>query len=299
MRVLISGSSGFIGSALVSHLTSTGHSVTRLVRSASNAEDGSVTWDPDEGNLESRDVDGFDAAIHLGGENMTSRRWSRTQKDRIHNSRIDSTRLLTDALQAASNPPSVFLCASASGYYGDRGDQLLTEDVESGTDFLANSTVAWERATDSIANAGIRVSNLRFGLVLSASGGLLDRMLPIFRLGLGGRLASGRQHMSWISRQDVVRAIEHILTNTSISGPVNISTPNPVTNSEFTKTLGIAVRRPALFWVPELALRITQGEVTDAVLASVRMQPSVLTGSGFEYDHPDLQTALKWALNDR
>ena len=299
MRVLISGSSGFIGSALVAHLRWAGHSVTRLVRSDSNADDGFASWDPARGRIQSSDLDGFDAAIHLGGENVTARRWSQAQKDRIHNSRIDSTKLLTDALQALPNPPSVFLCASASGYYGDRGDQLLTEEVEPGTGFLANSTVAWERATDSIAGAGVRVCNLRFGLVLSASGGLLDRLLPIFRLGVGGRLASGRQYMSWISRRDAVRAIEHVLTNGSISGPVNVSSPNPVTNTEFTAALGRAVRRPAMFWVPEFALRITQGEVTDAVLASVRMGPTVLTNSGFEYHHPDLKSALEWALNDR
>lgn len=299
MRVLISGSSGFIGSALVAHLRSAGHSVIRLVRPASNAEDSSVSWDPEQGDIKSQELEGFDAAIHLGGESVTSQRWSQAHKDRIHNSRIDSTRLLTQALQAVPNPPSVFLCASASGYYGDQGDRLLTENVEPGTDFLAHSTVAWERATDSIAGAGVRVCNLRFGLALSASGGLLDRLLPIFRLGLGGRLASGRQYMSWISRRDAVRAIEHVLTNDSISGPVNISSPNAATNIEFTAALGKAVRRPALFWVPKLALRITQGGVTEAVLASVRMQPTVLTGSGFEYDHPDLKSALEWALSDR
>ena len=298
MRVLISGSSGFIGSALVTHLRSAGHSVIRLVRSASDAEDGSVNWDPEQGRIQSSELDGFDAAIHLGGENVTARRWSQAHKDRIHSSRIDSARLLTEALQSLPNPPSVFLCASASGYYGDQGDQLLNEKAQPGTDFLANSTVAWERATDSMSGAGVRVCNLRFGLVLSASGGLLDRLLPIFRLGLGGRLASGRQYMSWISRLDVVRAIEHILTNDSISGPVNVSSPDPATNTEFTAALGKAVRRPALFWVPEFALRITQGEVTDAVLASVRMQPTALASSGFEYDHPDLKSALDWALND-
>jgi uncharacterized protein (TIGR01777 family) len=299
MRVLISGSSGFIGSALVSHLRSSGHSVVRLVRSSTTAEDAALVWNPANGTIDSSGLDGFDAAIHLGGENVTSRRWSASQKDLIHNSRIDSTRLLADALQSVPNPPSVFLCASASGFYGDRGDKLLTESDESGNDFLANSTRAWERATDGIANAGIRVANLRFGLALSASGGLLDRLVPIFRLGLGGRLASGRQYMSWISRLDVVRAVEHILSDDSISGPVNVSSPNAVSNSEFTAALGKALRRPAFFFVPEIALRITQGEVTDAVLASVRMQPDVLINSGFEFDHPDLKSALDWALKDR
>jgi uncharacterized protein (TIGR01777 family) len=299
MRVLISGSSGFIGSALVSHLRSSGYSVVRLVRSTTPAEDGALGWDPANGTIDSSRLDGFDAAIHLGGENMTSRRWSPTQKELIHNSRINSTRLLADALKSVPNPPSVFLCASASGFYGDRGDRLLTESDGPGTDFLSNSTLAWERATDGIANAGIRVCNFRFGLALSASGGLLDRLVPIFRFGLGGRLASGRQYMSWISKQDGVRAIEHVLSDNSISGPVNMSSPNPVSNIDFTAALGKALRRPAFFFVPEIALRITQGEVTDAVLASVRMQPDVLINSGFEFDHPDLKSALDWALKDR
>jgi len=299
MRILISGSSGFIGSALVPHLRSSGHSVVRLVRSSVPAVNGALGWDPENGSIDSSELDGFDAAIHLGGENMTSRRWSPAQKDLIHNSRIDSTTLLADALQSVPNPPSVFLCASASGFYGDRGDKLLTESDGPGNDFLANSTRAWEHATDGIANAGIRVVNLRFGLALSASGGLLDRLVPIFRFGLGGRLASGRQYMSWISRQDVVRAVEHILSDDTISGPINVSSPSPVSNNEFTSALGKALRRPAFFFVPEIALRITQGEVTDAVLASVRMQPDVLINSGFEFDHPDLKSALDWALKDR
>jgi uncharacterized protein (TIGR01777 family) len=269
------------------------------VRSSAAAEYGAIGWDPANGTIDSSELDGFDAAIHLGGENMTSRRWSPAQKNLIHNSRIDSTTLLADALQSVPNPPSIFLCASASGFYGDRGDKLLTESDEPGNDFLANSTRAWERATDGIANAGIRVANLRFGLALSASGGLLDRLVPIFRFGLGGRLASGRQYMSWISRQDVVRAIDHILSDDSISGPVNVSSPNPVSNNEFTAALGKTLHRPAFFFVPEIALRITQGEVTDAVLASVRMQPDVLINSGFKFDHPDLKSALDWALKDR
>ncbi|MDP6453408.1 MAG: TIGR01777 family oxidoreductase [SAR202 cluster bacterium] len=299
MRVLISGSSGFIGSPLVRHLRASGHTVTRLVRSTSTGEDSSITWDPERGEINTADLGGFDAAIHLGGENMANRRWSQAQKDRIHNSRIDSARILTEALLASPNPPSIFICASASGYYGDRGDEVLTEESEPGTDFLSGSTVAWERATDGIASAGVRVCNLRFGLVLGASGGVLQRLLPIFRLGLGGRLSSGRQYTSWISRRDVVRAIDHVMVNGSISGPVNVSSPVPVTNSEFTSALAKAVRRPALFIVPRLALRIMQGEVTDAVLSSVRMQPSILTNSGFEFDHPDIASALAWALNDR
>ena len=298
MRVLISGSSGFIGSALVSHLESTGHDVKRLARSRSGVNESSVFWDPERGELDPANLNGFDAVIHLGGESMTSHRWSQAQKDRIHNSRVNSTELLARAFQTATDPPSVFLCASASGFYGDRGDEVLTEGSEPGNDFLSDSTFAWERATDDIASAGVQVCNLRFGLILGQSGGVLARLLPIFRLGFGGRLASGRQYVSWISRRDTVRAIEHILTNDSMSGPVIVSSPNPVTNTEFTSTLGKAVRRPAFFRVPKLALKITQGEVTDVVLASVRMQPSVLTESGFVFDHADLATALAWALND-
>ena len=247
MRVLISGSSGFIGSALVSHLESTGHDVTRLARSRSGVNESSVFWDPERGELDPANLNGFDAVIHLGGESMTSHRWSQAQKDRIQNSRVNSTELLARAFQTATDPPSVFLCASASGFYGDRGDQVLTEGSEPGNDFLSDSTFAWERATDDIASAGVQVCNLRFGLILGQSGGVLARLLPIFRLGFGGRLASGRQYISWISCRDTVRAIEHILKNDSMSGPVIVSSPDPVTNTEFTSTLGKAVRRPAFF----------------------------------------------------
>ena len=265
---------------------------------SSGVNESSVLWDPEHGELDPANLNGFDAVIHLGGESMTSHRWSQAQKDRIHNSRVNSTELLARAFQTATDPPSVFLCASASGFYGDRGDQVLTEGSKPGNDFLSDSTFAWERATDDIVSAGVQVCNLRFGLILGQSGGVLARLLPIFRVGFGGRLASGRQYISWISCRDTVRAIKHILKNDSMSGSVIVSSPDPVTNTEFTSTLGKAVRRPAFFRVPKLALKITQGEVTNVVLASVRMQPSVLTESGFVFDHADLATALAWALND-
>jgi len=191
------------------------------------------------------------------------------------------------------------LSASAIGYYGDRGDQVLRESDGPGEDFLAVSTHEWERTTDGLASAGIRVAQLRSGLVLSASGGILARLLPIFRLGFGGRLASGNQYMSWISRLDLVRTVEHILSTGAIEGPVNASSTKPVTNADFSRELGRVLHRPALFRVPRLALRLTQGQVAETVLASVRMEPEKLNSSGFRFTHPDLKSALAWALTDR
>jgi uncharacterized protein (TIGR01777 family) len=236
--------------------------------------------------------------IHLGGEGMMSHRWSRPQKDRIHNSRVKSAELLACAFQTATDPPSVFVCTSASGLYGDSGDQVLTEGSEARNHFGSDSTFVWGRTTDDIASAGVQVCNVRFGLILGQSGGVLARLLPIFRLGFGGRLASVRQYISWVSRRDTVRAIEHILKDDSMSGPVIVSSPKPVTNAESTSTLGKAVRRPVFFRVPKFALKITHGEVTDVVLASVPMHPSVPTESGFVFDHADLAIVLSWALND-
>ena len=226
-----------------------------------------------------------------------SHRWSRPQKDRIHNSRVNSAELLACAFQTATDPPSVFVCTSVSGLYGNCGDQVLTEGSEARNHFCSDSTFAWGRTTDDIASAGVQVCNVRFGLILGQSGGVLARLLPIFLLGFGGRLASGRQYISWISRRDTVRTIEHILKDDSRSGPVIVSSPNLVTNAEFTSTLGKAVRRLDIFRVPKLALKITQGELTDVVLSSVRMQPSVPTESGFVFDHADLAIVLAWALN--
>jgi uncharacterized protein (TIGR01777 family) len=299
MRVLVTGSTGFIGGALVPYLRENGHTVVRLARPTSSVTEQVARWDPESQTIDSRDLEGFDAVVHLAGENISRRRWSSAQKARIRDSRVEGTALLCDALAGLDARPDVFLCASALGYYGDRGDRILRESEGPGTDFLAVATHEWERTTHDLAAAGIRVAQLRSGLVLSESGGILARLLPVFRLGLGGRLASGRQYMSWISRLDLVRVVEHILSSPEIEGPVNASSPNPVTNAEFSRVLGRALHRPTLFRVPELALKIMQGQVTETVLASVRMEPEKLKSSGFRFSHPDLRSALTWALADR
>ena len=299
MRVLISGSSGLIGTALVRRLEASGHSVTRLARPGSAHASDSVEWDPAAGVLDTRGLEGFDAAIHLSGENVASRRWSDEQKARIRDSRIRSTELLANALASLDSPPGALACASATGYYGDRGDEILAEDAAPGSDFLAGVSVEWENATAPASEAGIRVANMRISVVLSAAGGMVATVGPIFGLGLGGRLGSGGQYLSWISREDIIRAIEWILEREDLSGPVNLCSPNPVTNMEFTRTMGSLLGRPTLFPVPRFALRVTQGEMADMLLASVRAVPEKLSASGFEFRHPRMEEALGWALADR
>ena len=298
MRVLVSGSTGLIGSALVRSLESGGHDVRRLLRPQSRTSANGIMWDPAAGSLDPRWIEGFDAVVHLSGENIANRRWSAAQMARIRDSRIGSTTLLAETLASLDSPPSVFACASAGGYYGDRGDVLLDEDAAVGTGFMATSTKEWEDATGPAASAGIRVATLRIGVVLTAAGGMLSRVLPIFKLGLGGRLGSGSQYMSWLTRSDVVDATVWTLEHEDVSGPVNVSTPNPVTNSEFTRALGRALRRPAVLAVPAFALRLAQGDLAEVVTSSARMDPARLRESGFKFGHPEIDGALEWALRE-
>ena len=297
-RTLISGSTGLIGRALVSRLESSGHEVVRLVRPTSRRGVTGIIWDPAAGLLDSSELEGFDAVIHLAGENIANRRWSEEQKQRIRDSRVVGTDLLATALSSLNSPPSIFACASAGGYYGDRGDEILTDSATHGTDFLAQATREWEKATATASEAGIRVVSMRISVVLTAAGGMLKRVLPIFKLGLGGRLGSGSQYMSWITRKDLIDAILWVMENDELSGGVNISSPNPVTNAEFTRALGIEVGKPAIFSVPRLALRIAQGDLSDVVLSSLRMEPERLVESGFEFTHPEIEGALRWAARD-
>ena len=296
MRTLISGSTGLIGTALTRRLEASGHQIVRLTRPGSNRP--GVAWDPEAGTIDRSGLEGFDAVVHLAGENIADRRWSARQKTRIRDSRVGGTALLANALAGLTDKPAVLASASAAGYFGDRGDELLSDDSAVGSGFLATTTRDWEEASAPAAEAGIRVVNMRIGIVLSASGGMLKRVLPIFKLGLGGRLGSGSQYMSWITRSDLVDAIVWVLEHERLSGALNVGSPNPVTNAEFTRTLAGILGRPALFAAPEIALRITQGEVTDAALASVRMGAPKLMVSGFEFRHPDLEGALRWAVTD-
>ena len=297
-RTLISGSTGLIGRALVDRLESSSHEVVRLIRPTSRRGVTGLTWDPAEGLLDPQELEGFDAIIHLAGENVANRRWSEEQKQRIRDSRVVGTSLLANALAGLNSPPTVFACASAGGYYGDRGGEILTDSATPGTDFLAQATREWEEATAPASEAGIRVVNLRISVVLTAAGGMLKRVLPIFKLGLGGRLGSGSQFMSWITREDVINAILWVMENDDMSGGVNISSPNPVTNAEFTRALGRELGRPAVFSVPRFALRVAQGDLSDVVLSSLRMAPERLVESGFELRHPEIEGALQWAVGD-
>jgi uncharacterized protein (TIGR01777 family) len=289
-RILISGASGLIGTALIPHLESHGYEVTRLVRRESKSNE--LHWEPAH-PIPASLVTGYDAVIHLSGESITGR-WTATRKTRIRDSRVVSTRNLSEALAKTTDPPKTFLCASATGYYGSRGDEVLTEESSPGTGFLPEVCQEWESATAPAANAGIRTINLRTGLVLSKNGGPLKEMLLPFRLGLGGKIGSGRQWWSWIHIEDWLAAAHHVLQNDSVRGPVNMVSPNPVTNAEFTKTLAKILKRPAIFAIPAFAARLALGELSDeALLASARVEPMKLLQSGFQFKFLDLRSTLE------
>ena len=295
MNVLVSGSTGFIGSSLVPYLVSEGHDVTRLVRRDLGSAEPEVHWDPAAGTIESSALEGIDGVVHLAGESAVGR-WTARKKARILESRANGTGLLCRALADLDPPPRVLICASGLDYYGDRGDALVSEDAGPGSGFLAEVTDAWEAATKPATDAGIRVVRARLGMVVGKGGGALARMLPPFRLGLGGRFGGGRQHVSWVSLTDVVRVVHHVLVTDSLDGPVNVSTTMPVTNGEFARTLGRVLSRPAVLPVPAFGLRLALGEMASMVLASVRLDPSKLVGSGFEFRYPELEGALRAEL---
>lgn len=301
-RVLISGASGLIGSALVPSIESHGHEVSRLVRRPAQLPN-EIQWNPAQ-EMHPDLVSGFDAVIHLSGESVAGR-WTEAKKIRIRESRIVSTQIVSQALASAELKPAVFLCASAIGYYGDRGNEVLNEGSPPGVGFLPEVCREWEAATQAASGAGIRTVNLRFGLVLAREGGALKQILLPFRLGLGGRIGSGRQWWSWIHIADAVSAIHHILCGrdterrasspgTRLSGPVNVVSPNPVTNTEFTETLAHVLKRPAILPVPAFAARLAFGDLADeGVLASARVKPAKLADSGFEFQFPELGSAVR------
>jgi uncharacterized protein (TIGR01777 family) len=299
MRVLVSGSHGLIGGALVRTLRTSGHEVGRIVRGGTKppAGPGDVSWDVEAGTVDTRAMEGADALVHLAGPSL-ARRWSGAYKARLRDSRVDGTTQVAIALAQMDRPPPVMVCASAIGFYGDRGDEELTEESEPGTGFLAELVQAWEAATAPAGKAGIRVVHLRSGIVLSAEGGALGKQLPLFKLGLGGQLGPGRQYVSWMSLADEVDAILHAITNDSVRGPLNATAPNPVTNAEFTRVLGAAVGRPTLLRVPSAALSVAFGPemARETVLISQRVRPTRLEATGFEFAHPQLPGALDAAL---
>jgi uncharacterized protein (TIGR01777 family) len=297
MKILVSGSTGMVGSALVPFLTSGGHEVARLVRSTPSADRGDVAWNPSQGTIDAAGLADVDAVVHLAGENIAAGRWNAKQKARIRDSRVDGTKLLCETLAAMDNPPKTLVCASAIGFYGDRGDDVLDEDSDPGSSFLCDVCREWEAACEPARQCGIRVVKLRIGVILSPAGGALAKMLLPFKLGAGGIVGNGRQYWSWISLDDVVGAIHHALTNDDVSGPVNGVAPNPVTNREFTKSLGSVLRRPTIFPMPAFAARLALGEMADELLlASTRVEPKRLLETGFEFRHADLTTALKHVL---
>jgi uncharacterized protein (TIGR01777 family) len=293
-RVLVSGSSGLLGSALVSSLTTSSYQVTHLVRgSASGANQ--IAWNPAQ-PLSPESVSGFDAVVHLAGESVVGR-WTAAKKTSIRDSRVQGTRNLAQALAKATQPPGVLISASAVGYYGDRGEQVLREDSPPGEGFLAGVCREWESAAEPATQAGIRTAQIRIGVVLSAAGGALQKMLPPFRLGLGGNMGSGRQWWSWIDVEDLVGAVHHIMKTESLRGPVNMVAPTPVKNSEFTKTLASVLSRPAIFPMPAFAARLAFGQMADELLlASQRVEPAQLLASGYVFQRPDLRQSLEAIL---
>ena len=293
MKVAVTGSSGFIGTALVAALRADGHEVTRLVRAAPAAPD-EIAWNPRAigGGLDPGSLDGVAAVVHLAAAGAADKRWTPGYQAEIRNSRVRGTRALASALAAMAAPPRVLLSGSAIGWYGDTGGREVTEADPAGSGFLADVVRDWEAAAEGAVRAGIRVVTLRSGLVLSPRGGMLGRMLPLFRLGLGGRIGSGRQVMSWIGLSEWVAIARFLLGRDDISGPVNLTTPSPVTNAEFTSALAAAVHRPAVMVAPAPALKLALGGVSSDILSSARVLPRRLLDEGYQFRHPAIAGAL-------
>lgn len=296
MKIVVSGSTGLIGSALQEALTRRDHTVVPLVRRRPTTGEPVIAWDPEHGSIDRAAFEGVDAVVHLAGENVFGR-WSPAKKHRIRDSRVLGTRLLADALAGLQRPPATLLAASAIGYYGDRGDEELSEQSAPGEDFLAHVSRDWEAATAPATRAGIRVVNMRFGVVLTAQHGALAKMLPAFRIGLGGPIGSGSQYVSWIALDDVIGAIVHVLEHGDLVGPVNMTAPVPVSSREFARTLGKVLGRPAVVTVPAFALRMAFGAEGAAMLQSgQRVLPTRLLASGFQFARPALEPALRSLL---
>lgn len=292
MKVLVGGATGLVGGVLIDHLTASRIEILRLSRSPAPAGEPTVQWDPSAGLLPAAQLEGVDAVVHLAGESIAGR-WNADKKRLIRSSRVDGTRLLSETLAGLTRRPEVLVCASAVGYYGERGDEVCTEQSPPGEGFLAVVALEWEAATAAAREAGIRVVNLRMGVVLSPKGGALATMMRPFGLGLGGRVGSGRQYMSWVTLDDLVRIIDHIIHRDELHGAVNAVAPQAVTNTEFTKALGRALRRPTLLPLPAFVVRLVLGEMGETLLlSSTRVDPAVLRESGYEFVHPTLAEAL-------
>jgi len=298
ITIAVTGATGLIGSSLVQRLSAHGHTIRRFVHSPGDAQPGDVVWDAERGALPPGALDGVEAVVNLAGAPI-AKRWTDERKQDIRASRVTGTEQLARAIAAMHEKPRVLVNASAVGYYGDRGDEVLTESSAPGRDFLAGVCVDWERATTPAADAGVRVVLVRTGVVLSKDGGALAKMLPPFKLGMGGPMGSGEQWMSWIALEDHLHAVEHCLFVDRVRGAVNLVAPNPVRNSHFTTTLGRVLARPALIPVPAIALTLMYGEMArQTILASQRVLPDALAASGFDFRHPTLEGAIRAALGE-
>jgi len=296
MRIVVTGASGLIGRDLRTLLAAEGHETFTMVRRRTSRAD-EIQWDPATSSIDAKQLVGVDAVVHLAGASVAGGRWTQARKKEIIDSRVSGTRLLCETIAGMTRRPRVLVAASAIGFYGNRGQETLTEDSPSGAGFLANVTRAWEAATLPARDAGIRVVNLRIGIVLSSKGGALARMVLPFRLGLGGVLGNGRQMMSWISLEDVVRAIDHAIATDTLAGPVNAVAPNAVDNHTFTKTLGRVLGRPTMLPVPATLIKLVFGEMgEELLLSSASVRPTRLQTSSFSFIHPDLESALRAAL---
>lgn len=296
MKIAVTGATGLVGQALSSRLESRGDEVAAITRSPRKESD--IGWSPSAGELDEESLRGFDAVVHLAGENIASGLWTQEKKRRIKESRINSTELLARKLAAIDSPPPVLVCASAIGFYGDRGNEVLTETSSVGTGFLADTCIAWEQAADPARQAGIRVVHGRLGLVTTPKGGALQKMLTPFKLGVGGVVGSGEQYMSWIGLDDLVSAFVHAIDQSDLNGPVNFTAPNPVTNREFTRTLAQQLNRPAIFRIPTFVVRTGLGSMgEELLLASTRVVPKTLQDSGFQFSYPTLAECLDSCLH--
>ncbi len=292
MNVAIAGAGGLVGSALTTVLTRDGAQITRLVRSKPNT--GEIEWHPNHDEMSPESLEGFDVIINLAGENIAAGRWTDEQKRKIRDSRVNGSHLLSEAIAKMPAKPRVFACASATGIYGDRDAEILDEQSESGGGFLAGVCREWEKATEPASNAGVRVVNLRFGPILARDGGMLSKLLTPFKMGMGGKVGSGKQYISWVSLEDSVRAVKLAIDDDAIRGPLNVVSPNPVTNEEFTKTLGHVLNRPTALAMPAFAARLAFGEMADEMLlVSQRVIPKKLTTAGFEFKFPSLEKTLQ------
>ncbi|HMF54742.1 MAG TPA: TIGR01777 family oxidoreductase [Pyrinomonadaceae bacterium] len=297
MKILVTGASGLVGTALTESLSSKGHKVMRLVRSQPVNDSNEIKWNPQAGEIDAGRLEGLDAVVHLAGENISEGRWTDEKKRRIRESRVKGTQLLSETLARMERKPRVLVAASAIGFYGDRGAEVLTEKSASGDDFLSEVCREWELATRPASQSGIRVVNFRIGVILSDKGGALAKMITPFKFGLGGKIGSGEQYMSWVALEDVVGAIEFAFESENLSGPVNLVSPNAVTNLEFTKSLGDALSRPTFFFVPAFAARAAFGEMADALLlSSARVEPERLKEAGYQFKYSEIEKALRHIL---